>query len=297
MVSIPEYIFTDVTLIDKGVSTDKKYQVKTSDSHVMMLRVSDISKYESKKVMYHYMQRVAALGVPMSRPIDFGICDNGKSVFQLLSWCDGDTAEAVLPQLNETEQYKLGFKAGEILQTIQTIPAPDNLLPWSERFLSKNGERIKAFHGCGVDIKGSDMLFAYYQQNKHLLHNRPQCFTHGDYHLENLLVDSAMNISVIDWDLFDDNIYADPWSEFGKILSASVHPHYVTGLLRGYWDGEPPEEFWPLLKFYFSSGALLLVTWAAYISPSHLDECKQTAADVICWYAGMKSMIPSWYVN
>jgi len=297
MIAIPKYTFTDVKLIEKGVSDDKKYRVRIADGCVMLLRLSDISNYKRKKTMFDYMKRVAALGIPMSRPIDFGISCDGKDVFQLLSWCNGDTAEVILPTLSEAEQYKIGLKAGKILQTIQSIPSPDNLPPWYDRFFGVQEERVKGFSTCGVEIKGSDMLFSYYEHNKHLLRSRPQTFTHGDYHLENLLIGNDLEISVVDWDLFDDNIYGDPWNEFGRILNATVFPHYTTGLLRGYFDGEPPEEFWPILKFYLSIGALLLVTWAAYISPRHLDESKQAASDVIQWYDSMRTIVPSWYLE
>ncbi len=40
----------------------------------------------------------------------------GKSVYSLLTWCDGEDAEAILPRLTETEQYLLGIKSGEILR-------------------------------------------------------------------------------------------------------------------------------------------------------------------------------------
>jgi serine/threonine-protein kinase len=297
MFDIPGYIFNELTPIEKGVSGDKKYCAKTTDGLLMLLRVSDISEYERKKTMYSLMELVAALGVPMSRPIDFGICDNDKKVYQLLSWCDGDTANVLLPKLSETEKYNIGIKSGRILRVIHSIPASDNLTAWSERYLSKNDERVKSFHSCDIKIEGSDMLFSYYEQNKYLLSGRPQCFTHGDYHCDNLMISNDMNVSVIDWDLFDDNIYGDPWNEFTRILNADVDPHFTTGLIRGYFDGEPPEDFWQILKFYFSASTLMLVSWAFYVAPEYLDECKKTTSDVIQWYDRMNDIVPSWYLK
>jgi len=77
------------------------------------------------------MKQVAALGVPMSQPIDFGICDNGKSVYSLLTWCDGEDAETILPRLTETEQYVLGIKSGDILRLAHSIPALKEQEEWS----------------------------------------------------------------------------------------------------------------------------------------------------------------------
>ena len=296
MTNIPGYSFNDITLIDKGVSGDRKYRVTTSDGCTMLLRVSDISEYDRKSMMYRMMEQVSALGVPMSRPISFGVCDDGNSVFQLLSWCDGDTADAVLPSLPEAEQYELGIKAGGILRIVHSLPAPNGLTDWAERYICKNDDRVRVFQICGVEFDGSDILFSYYKHHYHLLENRPQCFIHGDYHCENLMISDSLDISVIDWDLFDDNIYGDPWYEFVRILNSDVISHFTSGLLRGYFNGEPTAEFWRLLMFYFSAGALQLVAWAALIEPKYLDECKQTAINVIKWYDGMKNDIPSWYI-
>jgi len=111
------------------------------------------------------------------------------------------------------------------------------------------------------------------------------------------MVSNDLDISVIDWDLFDDNIFGDPWSEFNKILNADVSPKYTTGLLRGYFEGEPPEEFWRILAVYLTSGAMMLVTWAVFREPSFLDSCIQTAKDVLLWYDGMERQIPTWYLQ
>lgn len=139
--------FIKIEPINKGVSGDKKYCLETADSRRLLLRVSDMESYDRKKSMYGMMERVAALGVPMSRPVDFGVCNGGKNVYQLLSWCDGETADMLLPALSETEQYALGVKAGENLRKIHTIPAPDGLEDWYDRFIRINDERLRSFSG------------------------------------------------------------------------------------------------------------------------------------------------------
>ena len=78
---------------------------------------------------------MAELNVPASRPIDFGVCNGGKSVYQLLIWIDGEDAESVLPILTETEQYVLGIRSGEILRKIHSIPAPNTQEDWEVRFI------------------------------------------------------------------------------------------------------------------------------------------------------------------
>lgn len=82
--------------IGKGLSGDEKFAVETADGRKFLLRISDISQYERKKTMFDMMARVAALGVPMPNPVDFGTCNEGRSVYQLLTWCEGEELEPIL---------------------------------------------------------------------------------------------------------------------------------------------------------------------------------------------------------
>lgn len=140
------------------------------------------------------------------------------------------------------------------------------------------------------------MILAYYEENRHLLRGRPQCFIHGDYHNENLLISENHDITIVDWDLLD-SLYGDPWSEFDRILCTTLVPQFTTGQLRGYFGGEPPEEFWRILALYLSTGALMLVSWAVYVEPGCLEECRQTALKVVHWFDGMRNPVPTWYIH
>jgi serine/threonine-protein kinase len=41
--------FTKIEPIEKGLSNDKKYYIKIADGRRLLLRVSDISEFDSKK--------------------------------------------------------------------------------------------------------------------------------------------------------------------------------------------------------------------------------------------------------
>lgn len=292
-----KFDITKFDLVTQGLSDDKKFCVKTSNGKCFLLRVSNISEYERKKTIYDIMKKVDNLGIPMCRPVDFGICNDGKNVYQLLTWCDGKNAESVLSSLTEAEQYVIGIKAGEILRTIHSIPAPYDLNNWMERYSCKNDSRIKAFYDCDVQIDGSDILLKYVKNNKHLLSNRPQYLQHGDYHLGNLMITDNGDVSVIDWELLDFDNYADPWNEFSSIGLSDVHPFYTTGLIRGYFHGEPPIDFWRLLAFYLAAGALMLVPWAYYSQHDEFVYATQHVKDVLSWYDNFDMIVPSWYIN
>lgn len=165
--------FLKIEPVDKGWSSDKKYYIKTIEGKNLLLRVADIFHYDGKKTEFEMMKKVAALGVPMSQPLEFGICDNGKSVYSLLTWCDGEDAEAVLPRLSETEQYVLGIKSGEVLKLIHSIPAPIEQEEWSIRFNRKTSDKIERYKACGIKFDGDDKIIDYIENNRHLLSNRP----------------------------------------------------------------------------------------------------------------------------
>jgi serine/threonine-protein kinase len=57
------------------MSGDKKYYIETVTGKHMLLRISDFSEYTKKEIEYGIIQNMVTLGIPMSLPIDFGVCD------------------------------------------------------------------------------------------------------------------------------------------------------------------------------------------------------------------------------
>jgi len=280
--------------LHEGLSSDKKFYIETAEGQQLFLRVNDISEYERMKIIYELMEKAELLDIPMTAPVEFGICEEGRGCFQLLTWCNGKSAEVVLPKLSKQKQYNLGVQSGEILSKIHSIPAPPNLCEWSGRYDRMMKSRLRRFTECNVIIKNSDEIFRYYEDNKHLLTNRPQCFHHGDYHNENLLVDN-MEISVIDWQLLDFENFADPWEEFNRINHTKLLPSFTSGQINGYFQGKPPVEFWKLFALYVSIGALMLVSWAYFFQKDELEYTVKNANDVLKWFDNMKKSIPTWY--
>jgi aminoglycoside phosphotransferase (APT) family kinase protein len=287
--------FEKIEQIHKGWSSDKKYYVETVTNEKMLLRIADISEYDKKKSELEMMKRLAESGIPMSQPVDFGICDNGKSVFSLFKWCEGEDAEIVLPKMTETDQYVLGVKSGQILREIHNIPAPIEQEEWGIRFNRKTDNKIKNYLSCGIKIDDEDTIITYLKENRHLLHGRPQCFQHGDYHVGNMVISPEGELNIID---FNRNDYGDPWEEFNRIVfSASVSSHFATGQLNGYFNGRPPEEFFKLLAFYISSNMMSSIPWAIPFGEKDVAVMINQAKDVLTWYDGMKNPVPTWYLE
>ena len=122
---MPQHKFISRRLIDKGWSQDKKYCVVYAQGNKFLLRISPIEQYEQKKREYEFMSQVAALGVPMCKPLEFGTSDEG--IYSIQTWIDGVDAEETIHNLTKEEQYSYGFEAGKILKEIHKIPAPKEL--------------------------------------------------------------------------------------------------------------------------------------------------------------------------
>ncbi len=278
--------------ITKGWSEDKKYCVTTSGGEKYLLRISPMQRFEMRKSIYIILKQLADLDIPMCAPVEFGICEDG--VYLLQEWIDGADLEIILPTLSEKEQYNLGIKSGEILKKIHTVPAPETQEKWSVRFNQKTDYKIKKYHECGLRFDGDDKVIDYIEQNRHLLENRPQCFQHGDYHIGNIMLEKG-KLKIIDFDRYD---FGDPWEEFNRIVwSAAASPYFATGQLRGYFDGEPPPEFFKLLAFYISSNTLSSIYWAIPFGKSDLDIMMKQANDVLNWFDNMQNPIPTWYLK
>lgn len=286
--------FETIEPINKGWSSDKKYFIETTKKEKRLLRLADISEYEKKKSEFEMMTKLAKNGIPMSEPIDFGICDNGTQVYSLFTWCEGEDADIVLPRMTETEQYVLGIKAGQILREIHNIPAPNEQEEWGIRFNRKTDTKIKNYQNCEIKIDGDDKVITYLKENRHLLENRRQSFQHGDYHVGNMVISAKGELKIID---FNRNDYGDPWEEFNRIVwSAAASPHFATGQIDGYFNGKPPMQFFSLLAFYISSNMLSSIPWAIPFGEDEINVMKDQAKAVLAWFDGMKTLVPNWYL-
>lgn len=283
--------FISKELIDKGWSGDQKYCVTDKNANKYLLRISPMEQYEKKKSEYEYMLQVAALGVPMCRPLEFGTSEEG--VYSVQSWIDGVDAEEHIPRLTEKEQYAYGYKAGQLLKQIHTIPAPAGIEDWESYFNRKIDRKLNGYKACPIKYENGDAFIDYISAHRHLLCNRPRTFQHGDYHIGNMMLGSNRQLYIIDFNRFD---FGDPWEEFNRIVwCAQAAPMFATGLVDGYFDHNVPMEFWSLLALYISSNTLSALPWAIPYGDQEIQVMVNQAKEVLAWYDSMKNPIPAWY--
>ncbi len=277
----------------KGWSSDKKYRICDEEGRSYLLRISDGTQYEAKKLEFQLMEQAATLGVPMCKPLDFGCCEEG--VYAVHSWIEGEDAETILPSLPDEEQYRYGLAAGEAIRMIHSIPAPSDTPDWEERFKRKIDRKIKLYEACPLryDNGGGEAFIAYLNSHRHMLKDRPQCWQHGDYHIGNMMMDTSGRLQVIDFNRSD---FGDPWEEFNRIVwSAQTAPYFASGMVDGYFGEGIPEDFWALLALYIASNTLSSLPWAIPFGEEEITTMRRQAAEVLGWYSNMTQTIPTWY--
>lgn len=281
------------TPILEGWSEDKKYCITNEEGERLLLRVTDIAQFDKKQAEFNNMQRVAALGIPMCVPIEFGTCDDG--VYAIHSWIEGKSAESVVPKLPPSKQYDYGVEAGQILRKIHSIPAPESQEDWEIRFNRKMDTKIGKYEECPIKYPKGQAFIDYINANRELLSGRPQSYQHGDYHIGNMMIDDAGKLYIID---FNRNDYGDPWEEFNRIVWCAQRSElFASGIVDGYFDNDVPTDFWKLLALYISSNTLSSVYWAIPFGEKEIDTMLNQAAEIMSWYDDMTNVIPKWYNN
>ncbi len=291
---IPRYSnWSKIEPVLKGWSDDKKFYIEDNKGEKFLLRVSDFSTYDAKRLEYDYINRISILGIPMPKPVEFGICSNGQSVYSLLTWVNGEDAELALPKYNENEQYQLGIKAGKILQKIHTISASVYQEEWGQRYKRKIHRKIEDYLKASIKLENDDAFIKFVEENISYLDDRPQSIQHGDYHVGNLVISQDGEIGVIDFNRID---FGDPWEEFNRcIFSWKVSIPFAIGQIHGYFGNHVPDKFFKLMALYIAVNTISSIPWAVPFGEAEVKYMLSNAKEVFECYDGFKTHIPVWY--
>lgn len=280
-----------VTPLLKGWSGDKKTILQAEDGSKYLLRLSDISMRDQKKAQFDRLKPLENMNLYCSRPIEWGTIGN-ESVYMLLTYLEGTDATEAVSRMEEKEAYLLGMEAGRTLRRLHQIAVPAQPLSWWARYQEKASRKIAALLRCGRRLPMQEELIAYYEDHLYLMKDRPLVFTHGDYHLGNMVVRDG-HIGIID---FDKSNFSDPYDEFKPFCwNVVCSAHFETGLINGYFDNRVPDDFFPILKFYTAESLISHLPWAITFGPEEVRTAQEIASHQMRWYDHFTREIPTWY--
>lgn len=279
--------------INKGWSTDLKYYIETNNHEKLLLRIADISCYDEKKKEYEIIGKYSKLGFIMSMPIEFGVCNENRQVYMLLTWIEGDDLEEVLPKLSHEKQYKLGREAGMILKKIHNLEVLDSEIP-KETKIPKKLNQIHLYMNSNVRIENDDLALAYTKNNIDKIWRMNPCYLHGDFHPGNLILTSNGKIGVIDFNRWE---IGDPYEEFYKLESFGVELSipYCIGQIDSYFENQIPLQFWEALAVYVAHASLYSIKWAEKFGQNETDEMIKRCKRAFNHYDNFHLIIPTWY--
>jgi serine/threonine-protein kinase len=293
MKDIPNFdTFVKVEPIHKGWSNDKKYYVETKNDERLLLRVSDISEYKAKQQEFDIMKKISSIGMKMSRPVSFGICENGKSVYQLLTWCDGEEAKEALYRLSDAEQYAFGQKAASILKQMESIDYKPASLEWAKSYQERVEHYIELYRKCGYTFKDDELIISYLQEQQHCIGERPTALMHEDFQTDNMVISSDGELSIIDFQMCG---VTDPFLVMtGAGVSAMYSISFAMGQIDGYFGNTVPEDFWEKYNYYMLAEMLYTFTVGVKIEEER-EETIHMFDEEVNWIKCHGAHIPEWY--
>ncbi len=280
-----------VETINQGWSKDEKFVVEDMHHQKFLLRVSDASSFERKKEQFYMLKEIQKLGLNAPIPLELGTFDDGR-VFFILSWLEGEDAQIIIPKLDEKKQYKLGIEAGQILKKIHSIPVKHQKT-WKEIYQNKIPKKIKMAQLAPIKHPHLDVFINYVLDHMHLMDQRPLSIQHGDYHIGNFIIIKDLKLGIIDFDKVD---YSDPLDDFKPFVwNVMKAKAFEIGLIDGYFNHQPTQEFFKILAFYASESCIGHLPWAIQFGEEEIKIAFEVADQVYAWYQGFSTVIPTWY--
>ena len=288
---LKKYNIGDVTPINYGWSGDKKYILTDKCGTKYILRESQPEKKEKRESQYLYMREIEHLNINMAKVIECGTLNNGN-FYLLLTYLSGNDGESEILRFNDIEAYNIGIDAGKALKEIHSVKVNHHSPSWSERYAIKCKAKIEAYKCSEHKLEKGDLILKYYKNNLHLMNDRPLVYTHGDYHLGNMVIDNG-KLGIID---FDKLSISDPYDDFKPYCwNALKSEYFATGLINGYFNKKIPSDFFEILKFYTAESLISHIPWAAKFGKKDLDNAYFVYDCTMKWYDNFNLTIPTWY--
>jgi serine/threonine-protein kinase len=122
---------------------------------------------------------------------------------------------------------------------------------------------------------------------------------HGDFNISNMMIMPDKQIGVIDYNSYNKD-HGDPWWEFDPCMDgwgSEPSAHFFTGLIRGYFNGEPPNDYFMVFSYYLAYDALAALCDTSVYNQGEPEVGKQHIENILRWFDGMQNSVPTWYLK
>lgn len=288
--------WTKVEKIKEGFGPAEKYYVEDNNNKYI-LRVLPIEEYENKFKEIKFLISLNTLNIEAPEVIDFGICNNGKNVFTLLSWIEGERLDKIINDKSTNEQYKIGRQAGRILKQIHSLNVN---IPITEpaKKKEKRIKQIEKYKTGKNHFKDDEKIVDFFERNVDLICKTPFVYKCGDFNMCNLIMKKDGSLGIID---FDDFELGDGYEEFGRLqlFDHNLSIPYSIGVIDEYFNDNPPIDFWKTLAVYSAHSALHSLN-SKFLETcenkeEELDKMYKRTYQTLEDYDMFNVVIPKWY--
>jgi aminoglycoside phosphotransferase (APT) family kinase protein len=283
-----------VTPILKGFSQEKKWKVELEDGKKYFVKAGNIQTAEQRKKELYYVQHFEKLGVPVPKLVAF--YEFSERCVEISEFIEGEDGPDALPKMTVMQQYEVGSKAGEVLKIIHSLHKEKPEETWEQYRLGKYERYMERYNQLGIELVSLDVVTEFIDRHKHLLQNRPVVFLHDDYHPENLMFASNQFRGVLDFGRFE---WGDPYHDFYKmaLFTRNVSIPFAVGQIHGYFQGEPPVEFWEHYSLYAALIFVSDIVWSYHNTPYLLEETKKRLTTILEDHDQFQSYKPRWHTE
>lgn len=276
--------WTNIHEFKDGLLGQQKYYIDTKNGEKLILNVSPIDEYDKKKREFELINKLSKLGFKMAMPISFGICNDGKNVYMILTYVEGVVLKDVLPKLNKGTQYILGRKSGDILRAMHSLDLEDQDLLFKTNVQDKI-DKLK-MHESSLSDDNDKIALKFIYDNVDKVNKNTIGYIHGAFHPENLILTEDGDIAIIDFTSWK---VGDIYEEFYKLESSvsNLSVEYCRGQIDEYFGANVPKEFWASNAFYCAY---------EYLSNKSCSE-EFTHDKIIDDFDKFTNVIPKWYVR
>ncbi|MBR5089031.1 MAG: aminoglycoside phosphotransferase family protein [Ruminiclostridium sp.] len=282
----------EIEPIEIGLSGENKYHIMRNNGVELILRASGIENYKRYCESAMFSQYIhERLGINMNLPIEVAACCNDTLAYTLYTWVEGLNADEKVVNLHTPDQARFGEKAGELLRRIHSVKAPKSVLPWDVFYGQRLDEIIGRFRLTRVRFSGDNKTIDFIENNRNLLAGRPQTALHGDFRSGNIILTGEDEFGIIDFGRW---CWGDPYMDFQCIRRSCTAP-FSRGQINGYFGGDIPWDFFPLLALYTAADLLRRINEAYAFGRQLLADTVAFAERTVREYNSFEGLVPDWY--